>query len=227
MQDHLANLVHPVLTYGLELQERLRRGESPDLDTEQAIIKDLLLTDYESQRWIDFGGESVRPSGDHALGNTPRVGDLFLGVRYALVCWLDELFTGDSDWGKAWNERKLEVELYGTNDRAWKFWQQARLAQARTGTDSLEAFYLCVMLGFHGELRDEPEKLRTWIANAKFRLGNVKEPDWPYASMLEPAMNVPPLHGRDQFRHMVLAGWVTVLCVIPIVAFLLVQRLGQ
>ena len=42
--------------------------------------------------------------------------------------WLDELFILYSSWESAWNERKLEGSLYGSNDRAWRFWEQARIA---------------------------------------------------------------------------------------------------
>ena len=65
-----------------------------------------------------------------------------------MVCWLDELFLVDSAWDARWNESKLELALYGTNDRAWHFWEQARLADTRPGTEALSAFFLCVMLGF-------------------------------------------------------------------------------
>lgn len=231
MQDHIAELVYPVVSYGLQLQDRLEHGATPDLDTEQAILKDLLLTDYESQRWVEFGGEVARERGKLSEplpgGARPTASQTFLGVRYALVCWLDELFTRDTPWGTRWNERKLEVELYGSNERAWKFWQQARLAQGRQGRDSLEGYYLCVMLGFRGEMRDRPAELQTWIANAKFRLGNVQEPQWPFASPLDPPTRVPPLHGRERLQRMAMVSWVALLAAIPVVAFLIVQRVGH
>ena len=47
-----------------------------------------------------------------------------LDIRYAMVCWIDELFILNSVWGTQWNEQKLEVDLFGTNDRAWKFWEK-------------------------------------------------------------------------------------------------------
>ncbi len=153
MQSQLANLVHPVISYGLDLQARLKSGARPNLEHEQTILKDLLLSEFEARRWTDYGGDFGRggePSVSHrAVGQ--RIGNHFLGVRYALVGWLDELFTCDSPWAALWNEQKLEVELYGTNDRAWKFWEQARLAQARPGSEALEVMFLCVMLGFRGE----------------------------------------------------------------------------
>jgi type VI secretion system protein ImpK len=231
MRKEIAELVHPVILCGLRLKERLERGETPDLDAEQATLKDLLLTEYEARRWIDYGGNAPsragEPSPTPAADARQSFADSFLGIRYALVCWLDELFTCDPNWGPRWNERKLEVELYGTNDRAWKFWEQERLAQARTGNDAFEVFFLCVMLGFRGEMRDKPEKLQAWAANSRHRLGKVQEQDWPFSTELEPPTHVPPLRGRDRLRRMIAVGWITLLLMIPVMSFLIVHRMGQ
>lgn len=231
MQEPIARLVHPVLAHGLHLSERLRRGESPDLDNEQAVLKDLLLSDAESRRWSDFGGDAGSngaASGESSRSlSRPPISDAYLGIRYALVCWLDELFCSDESWGPRWTERKLEVELYGTNDRAWRFWQQARLAQARPGVDALEAFYLCVTLGFRGQLSDRPEELSAWLSAARVRLGNVHEPDWIGITQLPPVTSVPPLTGRRQFERMLVSMWVALLALIPLSTFVLVRRLAE
>jgi type VI secretion system protein ImpK len=212
MRESLANLVHPVLLHGLRLQERLARGELPEIEQEQAALGDLLL---------------IEPATAGRGGVRDVARDQSVDIRYALVSWLDELFTGDSVWGSRWNERKLEVRLYDTNDRAWKFWQQARQAQSLADSDALEVFFLCVMLGFRGELRDDPAKLQAWVSAAKLRLGKVQELEWPNASDLEPPTRVPPLRGRDRLRRMVLTGWLTLLALVPVMAFWLVRRLGE
>ncbi len=231
MQATLAQLVHPVLRYGVDLKSRLDRGEQPDLDAEQAELKDKLLPDYEARRWPEFGGEPLRDRG--TLSNASQAADArgtdngqFLGVRYALTCWLDELFTCHSPWAEAWNEHKLEVELYGSNDRSWRFWDQARMAQSRPGVDALEAFFLCVALGFRGELREQSEKLQTWTNHAKGRLGKVQEPSFPAAAPGEPPTRVPPLHGRERLRRMLLCGWLTLLASIPVAAYCIVSKWG-
>ena len=228
MQDNLAQLVHAVLRYGLDLQGRLQRGEPADLDAEQALLKDKLLTDFEARRWIEFGGEASADAAGSTTGrrSEPR-GDRatqFLGIRYALVCWLDELFT--PAWNGKWNEQKLEVELYGSNDRAWRFWEQAKLARTRPTSDALEAFYLCVGLGFRGEIREQPEKLQAWMSHARLRLGNLRELAFADAAELEPPTRVPPLRGRAALSRMIMAGWLTMLAIVPLVAFCLVRRFG-
>ena len=230
MQDHIADLVHPVFHYGLALRDRLQRGEVPDLTVEQTALKGLLLTNIESRGEPEFGADLVPMAQgftEAPAASAAAAQGQFLGIRYSLVCWLDELFTTDRLWQTAWNERKLEVELYGSNDRTWKFWQQASLAQARPTNDALEAAYLCVALGFRGQFTNQAERLQPWIAAAKLRLGKVQELDWPYAAEPEPPTNVPPLHGQAQFRRMVVSGWMALLLFIPMVSFLIVYRLAR
>jgi type VI secretion system protein ImpK len=219
MQEDLGNLVHPVLGYGLNLKDRLARGEKPPLEAEQAALRSLLLPEPEAARWPEFGGEAERG------GEAPAAGR-FLGARYALACWLDELFILHSPWETAWNERKLEVTLYGTNDRAWRFWDQAKLAEGRPTADALETFFLAVLLGFRGELREQPDKLRAWVAAAQGKLTRPGE-EWPHPPALEPATHVPPLRGRDRFRRMVYLGGLVLLVLIPVLTFLLAQQTGD
>ena len=99
MQDVIGNLVHPVVAYGLQLKERLERGEGPTFEIEQAALKGLLLSDIEARRWADFGGEGAAGGEGRPRGSHP-----FLGIRYALACWLDELFLGDSPWAARWEK---------------------------------------------------------------------------------------------------------------------------
>src|SRR5439155_6674283 len=92
-------------------------------------------------------GGNIRTSQGALRGNEP-----FMGIRYALACWLDEVFIADSPWSAEWTEKMLEVALYGgSSQRAWRFWEQARKAEARPGTDSVEAYLWCAMLGFRGQ----------------------------------------------------------------------------
>ena len=229
MQPQIANLVHPVFHHALGLKRRLERREEVDLATEQVLLKSLLLPEGEARRWVDFGGEDPRdqgPSEGEGANAGPRV--RFLGIRYALVCWLDEIFTLDPVWGSQWNERKLEADLYGTNDRAWKFWEQAELADSRPEIDALTVYFLCVMLGFLGKYRDQPdESLTAWIAAAKTRIAKVSGQEAAAHADIDPPTNVPPLHGREQLKRMVLVGGLALLILIPVVAFFVVQRLGQ
>jgi len=230
MRETIAQLVHPILAQGLQLQARLRRGEAPDLDEEQSVLKDLLLSDFESRRWRDFGGDRASVAVDddeQAFDGREHAADHFLGIRYLLTCWLDEIFCNATAWGRRWNEQKLEVEIYGTNDRAWKFWEQAKIARSRPGCDAFEVAYLCVSLGFRGQLRGDHARLKTWIESAKRRLGRVEQPTWKHAVDFLPPREAPPLKGRGALRRMALSAWVSLLVLIPMLTFFLIHQLGS
>jgi type VI secretion system protein ImpK len=216
-------LTEGVISYGLELHRQLALGESPDLLREQAMLKDLLLMEDQTAR-----AESAKVDDDSGVGRTaPAAGERFLGIRYALVCWLDELFTTRSAWAHDWNEHKLEVELYGGNDRAWRFWEQARFAQTSLTTDALEVFYLCVALGFRGALTDQPEQLAAWMAAARQRLGQVTEPQWSFPGELAVVAAATPLDAVHRLRQMALIAWVTLLVLAPLTAFFVMRCLNQ
>jgi type VI secretion system protein ImpK len=233
MRDEYANLVHPVFTYALRLRERLRRHEQVTFDSEQMALKGLLMSEHEARRWTEFGGAGPSHGHGESLSMTRTSGagrrsaDHFLGIRYALACWLDETFIIDSPWATLWNERSLETALYNSRDRAWMFWDQARLAEGRPGSDALEVFYLCVMLGFRGELRDDPDRLKRWTDAIGARIAREQSKEWPQPPELEVPSNVPPLYGRERFQRMVVVAAVVTLSVIPILAFFLVNFLGR
>ena len=207
MQEETASLVHSVVTYALDLKARLERGESPAFATEQATLQRLLLNETEARRYTDLASE--------------------LEIRYALACWLDELFVFHSPWESLWNEHKLEVALFGTNDRAWKFWEKAHRAATRSDADVLEAYYLCVMLGFRGELRFEPDQLQAWVTVTRAQLDKGQEQAWAPVPELEPPAKVPPLLGRERLRRMVLRSALVLFLIIPVAAVFAVWQLGR
>src|SRR6185437_11386502 len=97
MNKQFANVVYPVIAHALALKERLDQGEPADIESEQRELLEKLRPDGETRRLADFNGD----------------GSVFLGARYALTCWIDELFIVHSPWSDVWNEHKLEVALFG------------------------------------------------------------------------------------------------------------------
>src|SRR5436309_16103908 len=125
MDSDIASVVDRVVLCGLDLKERLERGDKPDIAVEQAQLRTLLRSESEARRWPDYGG-------DNPLGGTTIGGErphAFQGIRYALVCWLDEMFTLDPLWADKWQEEALEPQLYRSRLRAEQFWEQARRAE--------------------------------------------------------------------------------------------------
>lgn len=216
MREEMASLVYPVLNYGIRLQEMLASNDPPDFRTAQKTLLALLQAPTADR---DFIGD-----GQVNIGDPTSRTDFFLGVRYPLVCWLDEVFIADSPWKTEWTENKLEQAMFGTNDRAWKFWDQSRRAETRPGTDSLEAFYLCVMLGFRGDLEGMPDRLKTWRETTESQLKKGKETDWPAPPEGRPITFVPPLLGEKRRQKMALTVGLAFLLLIPIAVFLLFSQ---
>ena len=207
MREETAALVHGVFRHGLDLKDALARGATPALATEQATLI----------RAIQGESDARAPTDPAAIDD----------LRYALGCWLDELFVDETEWGARWNEHKLEVSLFGTNDRAWRFWEQARQAATRNDADALEVFYLCVQLGFRGELRGDRDRLAAWAAVARSQIEQASAQSWAPPPEIDPPNKVPPLRGRDAFQKMALRAAVVLLLVIPVAAFFVVLRIGQ
>ena len=217
MRDDLAGHVYPVLQHGLRLKARLDRGERPVLLSEQAELKRLLGSPSQPAPW----GMGRDVAASIAISEPTR----FLGVRYALTCWLDELFI-ESPWSREWDENKLESALFETNIRYRNFWEQARLAETTPdATDAVEAFLLCVLLGFRGELAERPDAFREWVSAARrgpvTRMASNCRP----CRRLTPSSNVPLLLGVEGYRKMARALGLTLLGAIPIVTFLVVLLL--
>ena len=123
--------------------------KSPDLEVEQRQLIERLRSNGEVRHLIDYTGD----------------GTVFLGARYALACWIDELFIVHSAWADLWKERPFEVALYGSRERAGKFWDQADLVLRRPNAPAcpdrararrVETFFLCIVLGFRGRYLENP-----------------------------------------------------------------------
>jgi type VI secretion system protein ImpK len=192
MREQTARLVYPVFRRGLVLKECLRHGQL-NMAHEQAELTKLIKA-------ADAAMPRPAPGG-------PEEGSL--GVGYPLACWLDEVFILDPDspWKVDWNEKALEFALYNTRDRAWKFWAQAQLGPVRSDPDVLEVFYLCVMLGFRGDRRDDPGGLQDWRQTAETLLGRGRPADWPDKppELALPPPDVPPRRSRERLLWVLLA----------------------
>jgi len=214
MRDDLAGHVYPVLQHGLRLKARLDRGERPTLAAEQAELKRLLGSPTQPAPW----GMGRDVAASIAISEPTR----FLGIRYALACWLDEIFI-DSPWSREWDEKKVESALFETNIRYRNFWEQARLAETTPdSTDAVEAFLMCVLLGFRGELAEKPDAFREWVSAAKSRAGKGYGKELPAVPEVTPSSNVPLLLGVEGYRKMARTLGLTLLAALPIVTFLVV-----
>lgn len=213
MRSETAEVVLPVFRYGLLIKERLRHGEPCSMSEVQAKLKTLLR---KTEQTAQAGGSDTS--------------DVFLGIRYPLACWLDEIFIVDKDspWKVEWNEQKLEWALFQTNERAWMFKRQARLAESRGDIDALEVFYLCVMLGFRGDWNEDLNGLLDWRDGVQNRIVQDHPSDWPdkLQELPVPETNAFPLVARDRLRLMMLTGAIVVGVAIEVAVWLVLKVMG-
>ena len=220
MNPQFSELVNPVITYALDLKERLDNGEEPDLETEQRQLIDRLRSDSEVRRLTDYTGD----------------GGAFLGARYALTCWIDELFIVYSPWSDVWKERILESTLYGSRDRAWKFWDQAEIALRRPNTprlstppgpDAVETFFLCVVLGFRGKYLENPARVKEFMEEMRQQVGRSEGFSGPRD--LGITTNAEPLLGRATLGRVVAVygGISLALLVFLLILFVFVRGMGS
>ncbi|MCA1684833.1 MAG: DotU family type IV/VI secretion system protein [Planctomycetia bacterium] len=195
MNKPFADFVYSVVTAALDLKDRLDRGESPDPEVEQRALLDLLRVGGDVRNQPDFAGD----------------GTVFLGAKYALTCWVDELliFQTPPPWDAQWQPRILEQELFGTRLRYKRFWDQLDIVlkgprsgpHVKPGPDALETFLLCAVLGFRGQYRDEPGKVREAVDDMRKQVGKVGS--WSPPPQSEYDVHTEELTGVDTLRHVV------------------------
>ncbi len=178
MTPDFATASDPLILHVLALLDRVRAGESVDLEPEQNRLRSL----------IEQGGARVS-------GTRGRDWQL---ASYAVVALIDELLIVDIPWsGQAWWETNaLEVLLFGHRERNTKFYELSEEATGMASRDALEVFLTAVLLGFRGMLRDQTEPLHSWLKRHEqlVRVGQNRGqlPD----SGLE-VEGAPPLGGRS------------------------------
>jgi type VI secretion system protein ImpK len=143
MTEAFSDLVIPIFREVIKLRNSLSPGVQQSLEDVRTQIRG----------WIDDAEKRSRNDDGLALE--------FAQAKYGVVAWVDEILT-DSSWGDSvgWGSRKniLEWDLYGSQDRAWKFIEMAEesfkaVSEARSSSDPLESYLLCIALGFLGDLR--------------------------------------------------------------------------
>lgn len=157
MTPAFAALVGPLIQHVVDLRAAFRNGESP---SPESVKRGLIRAFGEAQ-----GRATESQAADLAL------------AQYPLVYWADEVLIR-SDWHSAdrWKNSILELDYYGTRQAAIDFWRRARLAEdqaagprqrgsrAPRNADVLEVFFLCVALGFRGELFLDEAEVEAWSA---------------------------------------------------------------
>jgi type VI secretion system protein ImpK len=213
MTPEFCDLIYKVITCALDLKDRVDQGSEPDLEKERSRLIELLPANAGGGLQFDYAGD----------------GRTFLGARYALSCWIDELFIVHSPWAERWTPLILEQALFGTRVRAEKFWEQAEIVLRRPnapralnppGPDALETFFLCILLGFRGTHRENPGKIREFVEEMRPQV--VRAVDWPSPADVGVKTNIEPLLGRETLLRV--AAVYGGLLLLVVLALLIVVR---
>lgn len=219
MRKEIADLVFPVFRKAIEIKEGLRTNERLwDFTDSQKKLLALLQTPVPDPLRSDVLGD--QRAIDASFGSA-RIG--FLGIRYALACWLDEIFISDSVWKEQWNANKVETNLFGMNDRAVEFWRQAQRAQSRPTQDVLEVYFLCVMLGFRGEMIERPAELLAWRDSVEQQITQAEGREYTAPPGLTITPNVRPLSGAQAMQKWFMIATVIGLLLIPLVIVIVLR----
>ncbi|MBI2808022.1 MAG: DotU family type IV/VI secretion system protein [Planctomycetes bacterium] len=219
MRKEIADLVFPVFRKAIEIKEGLRANPRQyDFADSQKRLLALLQAAAPDHLRSDLLGD-VRAY-DQSVSSIRNV---FLGIRYALACWLDEVFIADSPWKDQWNANKFETTVFGMNERASEFWKQAQRSQSRPTRDALEVYYLCVMLGFRGEMADNPGELANWRDNVEPLISQAEGRAYTAPPGLTVTPNVHALKGAAAMQKWFMIATVIGLLLIPLVIILVLR----
>lgn len=209
MREEIAKDVYEVLAESLDVKEDLAADVPLDLMNVQRKLTGLLQKTHKSR----------------AYSRSDSYGKEFLGIGYILACWIDEIFNmSDSKWREIWMDKTLEFDLYKSHDRAWNFWTQARLAEQLAEPDALEVCYLCVVLGFRGDLTspDAPQNLQNWCADVRRQIDEARQ-EAAVPVEKQPITYVPALYGAERLRTMFVTLVICLLVLAPVSTFLFLR----
>jgi len=187
----------PLIQHVLDVHARLEAQPRLPFDSEFARLKQRLLD--------DFRGDGV-----------------FRLARYALVCWIDELFL-DSSWSKSWRRQTLEESLYGANEGPTRFWSLAQQA-ARTGPREMRVLLRwLVLLGYRGSLLGKDDEVKAWLDSLpdSERESAAFDVDFTSPTLLPPPA---PLEGRRTLRRWLTLAGAGLAVVAPVMGFFAVKQ---
>jgi type VI secretion system protein ImpK len=212
MTPKFAHAVDDVFIYVIDLLSRIERNEQPNHKDERSKVRELL---ERAEVRVDSREE-------------------WKLAKYALVAWIDEALT-QAEWNarKGWREKTLESSYFKSDNASLQFFVKAREAQEFVNKDSLEVFYICVMVGFRGiysgpgggdtaEHHGLDANLDTWIERTAAAIRG--KPDRPRITATPQLIDVAaPLEARFQFLGMSLLTFVLAVAAVAVVVIFLLM----
>lgn len=220
-EEKLISRCNRVINLGMSVYQQLLTGEQPEMsEARRRLVRSL-----DSIRTMNLRESGGVERTTEVSRNLPDAADIPGVCHYLLTCWLDELFVIDSPWSRPWNEQKLELMIYGTNDRAWRFWEYVRSVQCSESRSVMNLVIACVLHGFQGQMVDSPSEMRKWFDNYREGLIQKSVRIWKLPPDLPVVANVPALSGTRSLERSIRIALMAGTVVIPLISFLIIFSL--
>jgi len=152
MERSFATSIAPVIDATLKHLDEIK--ERPT-DWDLAQVKDAQV---RIQKAIEKAKRQLKPKGESSWRR----------VQYALVAWIDEQCISLPWQGREWwKNNSLEVAFFRTKNSHNDFYVHAEEAIRKNDRNAIEAFFLCVVLGFRGVYIDLRSQDPEYVQRAK------------------------------------------------------------
>jgi type VI secretion system protein ImpK len=156
------------------------------------------------QAGLVLPSNDLRPAFEQMLedleqrGRTLRFGDKQLqDVKFALAAFIDEtILTNNFPLREEWEKVPLQLQYFGEHLAGIKFFERLDdlKKHAEAEADTLEVYYLCLLLGFKGKhkvyMEEELKGVIAGVANELTRVGRLQQselsPHWRADDQPEP-----------------------------------------
>ncbi|MFM1802737.1 MAG: hypothetical protein RJA81_2089 [Planctomycetota bacterium] len=221
-EEKLIARCQQVINVGMTLFQEVQAGVNPDMRQAQSRLISTLgrVKSYPSKSHRELSPLESAPA--DVILKLPDFQDIPGVCHYLLTCWLDEIFVVESLWSRTWNEQKLELSIYGTNDRAWRFWDYVNSPEAGQNRCVMHVVLECILHGFEGQMTDSPARLRNWFESYRMAFIQKGLATWTPPPDLPVIANVPALTGERMLERSIQFALATGTVLIPLTSFLII-----
>ena len=234
--DSLLIRSNDVINAGMKLFQEVQDSSVVDMVDRQAELIELLdrfltlsgtdsAVGAEKKRSMNYQGLEMGLETGVKTGGLPAKDDLAGVSRYLLACWLDELFVVDTALSRQWNENKLEMLMFGTNDRAWRFWDHVNSEAVSKNIEVQQIALSCIMQGFQGQMVESQSELSAWVEKCKNSFFMKAQDSWTPPPGLPIIADTPVLKGRGELDSVIRIALVFGVILLPVISFLVVYSI--
>ena len=234
--DSLLIRSNDVINAGMKLFQEVQDSSVVNMVDRQAELIELLdryltptgtdsAVGADKKRSMNYQGLEMGLESGVKPGGLPAKDDLAGVSRYLLACWLDELFVVDTALSRQWNENKLEMLMFGTNDRAWRFWDHVNSEAVSKNIEVQQIALSCIMHGFQGQMVESHSELSAWVEKCKNSFFMKAQDSWTPPPGLPIMADTPVLKGRGELDSVIRIALVFGVILLPVISFLVVYSI--